>query len=88
MFAERVTKGSLLFVEGSLRSRSYQKEGERRYVTEIRVSRWQVLPQGNGKRSDPTADASTPNDADSTPEPTPDDLPADDGTDLEADSDA
>lgn len=73
-FAEHVSKGSLLLLEGSLRTRRYDDDGNTRFITEVRVTRWQLLPQGNGKRSQPAEDAAganatTPNDADSTTEP-------------------
>lgn len=71
-FAKHVVTGSLLVVEGSLRTRRYDNEGDTRFVTEVRISEWKVLPQGNGQRSQPGADAphaSTSGDADSTTEP-------------------
>lgn len=36
-------KGSKVYVEGSLRTRSYDKDGQKRYVTEIRVQDMQML---------------------------------------------
>lgn len=55
-FAERVGNGSLLFIEGSLRTRRYEKDGEARYITEVRIRRWRVISQGNGQRSQRPAD--------------------------------
>lgn len=57
-FTERVGNGSLLFIEGSLRTRRYEKDGETRYVTGVFIRRWRVIPQGNGQRSQPPADES------------------------------
>ena len=78
-FAEHVAKGTLLFLKGSLRTRRYDNDGDTRFITEVRISRWQLLPQGNGQRSQPGADAPdaaafTPSDADpNTEPPVPDD---------------
>lgn len=36
--ARHLTKGSRIFVEGSLRTRSYEKNGETRYVTEVHAT--------------------------------------------------
>ncbi|MDO4635673.1 MAG: single-stranded DNA-binding protein [Streptococcus sp.] len=37
------TKGSLLSVDGELRTRTYEKEGKRHYVTEVVVQSYQLL---------------------------------------------
>lgn len=45
-------KGSGLLIEGRLETRSYEKDGERRYFTEILVNELQMLPRsGNGSGS-------------------------------------
>ena len=53
-----LTKGSQIYVEGKIRTRSYDDQsGERRYVTEIQVLDMQMLgskPQGQGQSSAPT----------------------------------
>ena len=41
--AEYLKKGSKIYVEGSLRTRKYQKDGEDRYVTEIAANTMQML---------------------------------------------
>jgi single-strand DNA-binding protein len=80
-FVRQVAKGTLLFVKGSLRTRSYEKDGERRFITEIRVYRWLAIPQRNGQPSD--APPEPPNAAEpDEPPPEPaldgdDDLPDD-----------
>lgn len=52
-----LTKGSQIYVEGKIRTRSYDDQsGERRYVTEIQVLDMQMLgskPQGQGQSSAP-----------------------------------
>lgn len=43
------SKGSLVAVEGSVQVRTYEKDGSKRYITEINASRVQFLtPKGNG----------------------------------------
>lgn len=41
--AKYLKKGSKIYVEGSLRTRSWEKDGVKRYTTEIRVSEMQML---------------------------------------------
>ena len=45
--AKFLTKGERIFVEGSLRTSSYEKNGEKRYSTEINASN--VILAGRGK---------------------------------------
>ena len=40
-------KGSGLLVEGRLETRSYEKDGQRRYFTEVLVNELQMLPKSN-----------------------------------------
>jgi len=48
--AEYVKKGSKLYVEGSLRTNSWEKDGVKRYTTEIIASEMQMLDgRGEGK---------------------------------------
>lgn len=50
-------KGSLLYVEGKLNTRKYEKDGQDHYATEIRVDRVQFLsPRGDGKSAGDSAD--------------------------------
>lgn len=43
-----VKKGMSVYIEGKIRTRSYEKEGEKRYVTEILVDELTILtPRGN-----------------------------------------
>lgn len=46
---EFLKKGSKVYVEGALRTRSYDKDGQKHYTTEIVVSEMQMLDsRGNG----------------------------------------
>ena len=58
--AEKLAKGRQLYVEGKLSTRSYDKDGEKRYVTEIVALRVQFLgPKPNGGVAElPAADDS------------------------------
>lgn len=55
---EYVRKGSQIYVEGRLRTRDYEKEGQKHYITEIMVDEMQMLgsrggagaPMGGGDR--------------------------------------
>ena len=38
-----VKKGTKLYVEGKIRTRSYKTNGEKRYITEIHVSEFEML---------------------------------------------
>jgi len=59
---EYLKKGSLAYVEGRLQTRSFDKDGETRYMTEIVADSMKMLP--NGKRHDSgslsTADENEP----------------------------
>jgi single-strand DNA-binding protein len=58
--AEKLAKGRQIYVEGKLNTRSYDKDGEKRYVTEIVALRVQFLgPKPNGGVAElPAADDS------------------------------
>lgn len=47
---EHLKKGSLAYVEGRLQTRSWDKDGETRYTTEIVADGMKMLP--NGKKHD------------------------------------
>ena len=53
-------KGSTVYIEGSIKTRTYEKDGEKRSATEIRADRMQML---GGKAA--------PSDAEETPAPAP-----------------
>jgi single-strand DNA-binding protein len=45
---EYLKKGSSIYLEGKLRTRSYEKDGVTKYVTEIRIDTFQMLGGRNG----------------------------------------
>jgi single-strand DNA-binding protein len=49
--AEYVKKGSKLYVEGSLRTRSWEQDGVKRYATEIIANEMQMLDGRGGQES-------------------------------------
>lgn len=56
--AQYLAKGRQVFVEGSIRSRSYDdKNGNKRYITEIVAQRVRFLGGGGGTRVAPEAEA-------------------------------
>lgn len=52
-----VTKGSKIYVEGELRTRSYEKDGQTHYVSEIVVSNMQMLDSRNGGQASAQSNA-------------------------------
>jgi single-strand DNA-binding protein len=58
---EYVRKGSQLYIEGSLRTRTYEKEGQTHYVTEIIVNEMQMVGGKNGStgRQEPSGTPAT-----------------------------
>mgnify|MGYP000689953285 CR=1 FL=1 len=40
-----VKKGDLLYCEGKIKTREYEKEGQKRYITEIRVDTIKLMPK-------------------------------------------
>ncbi|WP_303786727.1 single-stranded DNA-binding protein [Azovibrio restrictus] len=46
---EHLKKGSLVYVEGHLQTRSWEKDGENRYTTEIVAEAMKMLPGGKAK---------------------------------------
>ena len=52
---EYLKKGSKVYVEGSLRTRSYEKDGQKHYVTEIVASEMQMLDGRRDSGSDEAA---------------------------------
>jgi single-strand DNA-binding protein len=43
IISQYVSKGSLIYVEGKLQTRTWEKDGEKRYATEILVNNMQML---------------------------------------------
>ena len=52
-----LAKGRQVFVEGSIRTRKYEKDGEDRYITEVKATRVQFLGGGQGAGRDNGASA-------------------------------
>lgn len=46
-----VTKGKQLYIEGQIRTRSYEKDGQKKFFTEIHVQQMEMLGGGGGGRS-------------------------------------
>ncbi len=63
--AEYVKKGSKIYVEGSLRTRSWEQDGVKRYATEIIASEMQMLDGRGESRGD--SGGRTMGDADAAP---------------------
>lgn len=80
-FVEKyITKGAQVYVEGKLRTRSWEKDGEKRYVTEILVNEIQPLDRKKDNQSapQPSQQKFDPHAAQTTPMPVADDMPDDD----------
>ena len=56
---DHLKKGALVYVEGKLQTRSWDKDGETRYTPEIVASEMKMLPSGSGTARE-TADAPSP----------------------------
>lgn len=68
-----VRKGSSLYIQGKIRSRSYEKDGQTRYITEIECETLQMLDRRNdGQQSQSQGGTSFPP---PTPPKSEDDLP-------------
>jgi len=66
-----VTKGKQLYIEGQIRTRNYEQDGQKKYFTEIHISEMELLggrpsSDGGGFR-DPGPSAGFPDDADDVP---------------------
>lgn len=61
--AKNAQKGSKVFIEGSLKTETYEKNGEKRYATKVNARFVEVI--ASGKRSDsPAGRAATPDTGD------------------------
>ena len=61
--AEYLKKGAQIFVEGKLQTRSWEKDGQKHYMTEIVVLNFQML----GRKSDGGAESPAPSDEQAPP---------------------
>jgi single-strand DNA-binding protein len=68
-----VTKGKQLYIEGQIRTRSYEKDGQKKFFTEIHVQQMEMLGGGGGRSGDdsysggPSDGGGFPDDADDVP---------------------
>ena len=73
--SEYLVKGKQIYVEGRLQTRQWEKDGQKRYTTEIRADQV-VLLGGGGRASAARAETSAaPDAAGESPELTDDDIP-------------
>jgi single-strand DNA-binding protein len=68
--AKYLTKGNSAYVEGRLQTRSWEKDGQKQYRTEIVADRVQFGPKGSGSTS--ATPMNNPQDSDSKAPPLPD----------------
>jgi single-strand DNA-binding protein len=71
---EYLKKGQQVFVEGSLQTRSWDKDGQKHYMTEIKAFSVQFLGKkgdGAARTDEPPAYDQTPNETQATPTDTP-----------------
>lgn len=60
IMGEYLRKGSKVYVEGSLRTRGYEKDGQKHYSTEIRCAEMQMLDGKSGSSNSTHSNAATP----------------------------
>ena len=58
---EYLKKGALIYVEGSIQTQAWDKDGETRYTTEVVVREMKMLPTGNKAATEAPAPKGTPN---------------------------
>lgn len=49
-----VKKGDAIYCEGKIRTREYEKEGQKRYITEINVETLRLMPKGQNVGNGPS----------------------------------
>ena len=59
---EHLKKGSLVYVDGHLQTRSWEKDGETRYTTEVIAEAMKMLPSGGKAKPESDAPKSAPKD--------------------------
>ena len=67
-----VTKGKQLYIEGQIRTRTYEQDGQKKYFTEIHMEQMEMLGSKGSGASSPGSDYGTvaqgfPDDADDVP---------------------
>jgi len=61
IIGDYLRKGSKVYIEGSLRTRQWEKDGQKHYTTEIRCNEMQMLDgKGSKPASEPAEDVSEP----------------------------
>jgi single-strand DNA-binding protein len=65
--ANYLSKGSNVFVEGKLTTREYEKDGQKRYVTEVKADRVQFLDRRESGQQKPAQSHSKPSEMDDMP---------------------
>jgi len=65
--SQYVTKGQQLYIEGRIRTRTYEKDGIKRWFTEINAYTIELLGRKSDQGSQPGAAAGFPNDGDDVP---------------------
>lgn len=76
-----LTKGKMIYLEGKLRTRNWEENGTRRYITEIEAGTFTILsPKGPGDANAPT-EQQMPNNTLETPSGDPFEASMADGTD-------
>lgn len=78
--AQYLKKGSQVFIEGKLQTRSWEKDGQKHYMTEIVVLNFQMIGKGDGAPAK-SSDDENPFGKDKPPFETPE-APAASGADL------
>ena len=68
-----VTKGMLIYIEGKLKTRQWEKEGQKHYTTEIFADQMQMLSKGEPKEASTPQHSQPQSEGNSSPEG--DDLP-------------
>lgn len=69
-----VTKGMLIYIEGKLKTRQWEKDGQKHYTTEIFADVMKMLSKGEAKAETAQAQPTQPQSTGNTP-PEGDDLP-------------
>ncbi|MFZ2908720.1 MAG: single-stranded DNA-binding protein [Candidatus Desulfobacillus denitrificans] len=59
---EHLRKGSLVYVEGHIQTRSWEKDGETRYTTEVIAEAMKMLPSGGKSKPEPDTPKPAPKD--------------------------
>jgi len=70
--AKYLTKGNTAYIEGRIQTRSWDKDGQKQYRTEIVADRVQFGPKGGGSTGGGSSTAGNPQDSDSKAPPLPD----------------